>query len=515
MNPIDLGAPAALSLWRPGQQALFDTLTNSGKRFDAVVAPTGVGKSLLGWLYARLIQGRAAILTSTKGLCDQYVHSFQEAGLVDVRGMGNYPCRELAQPWGRQPRCDEGPCLDGAACIWKESGCAYFDAVKAAREAQIVVAPYAFWFANRGQEVLGPRELLVLDEAHAIGDEIVKAAGAEFGGSDLDQPGLGRRAGEHLPADLASWREAAARAASYVRSRLAEPDVMPADRRKLRSLRDRFDRVARSTDDWAFDMDPYRDAVRFEPISPRAYAEPVLFHGIPKILLLSATLSVPALEELGLAPADYNWHEAPSPFPVARRPIYWLETGVRVTGKTSETNLEFVQQRMDVAIDYRLAYKGIIHAVSYARAKWIQQHSRHGQHMLLHTSQTARETVERFKAMPAPAILVSPSMHTGYDFPYDQARWQIIAKVPFPDTRFGIAAARKAADPRYDVKRAIATVVQMAGRVVRAADDLGETIIFDDSIKWLYSKYRPWFPTWFRQAFRPVQIVPPHPTIFA
>jgi hypothetical protein len=40
--------------------------------------------------------------------------------------------------------------------------------------------------------------------------------------------------------------------------------------------------------------------------------------------------------------------------------------------------------------------------------------------------------VATFKRRKAPAFLVSPSMTTGWDFPYDQCRWQIIAKVPIP-----------------------------------------------------------------------------------
>jgi Rad3-related DNA helicase len=99
-------------------------------------------------------------------------------------------------------------------------------------------------------------------------------------------------------------------------------------------------------------------------------------------------------------------------------------------------------------------------------------------------------------------------MTTGVDFPYDQCRYQIIAKVPFPDTRNKVMAARTKEDPTYAHYIAMQTLVQMSGRGMRAADDACETIIVDDHAKWFIPKWRIFAPRWFMESFMSVNMVP-------
>src|SRR6266699_7201510 len=72
--------------------------------------PPGSGKSLTAVSIARMIQqegGRTAILTSTKGLQDQYQRDFK--GLIaDIRGQANYTC-------ARARNCEDGLAM-GCAC---------------------------------------------------------------------------------------------------------------------------------------------------------------------------------------------------------------------------------------------------------------------------------------------------------------------------------------------------------------------------------------------------------------
>jgi len=502
LQPGELGIPAPLDSWRPEQAHTFERMLVSGRRFEVAALPTGIGKSLLGVGYAKLMGGRTVFLTSTKGLQDQYLRDFSPAGLVDVRGMGNYPCRMLAGGG----ECDEGPCLDGESCQWRETGCHYYDQVGRAAGAELALTNYAFWFQHARDEapVLGPRDLLVCDEAHLLVDELAAAAGARFTAKEVK---LTRLMSEWTAEE---WRRWGLENALRARQALAAEGLKGWERRALRGLLGRFWKVAQLTDDWAWDVVPSRH-VTFEPIVPRQYAEGLLWRGTPKVVLLSATIRPEHMRELGVPEAEYTFHESDSPFPADRRPIYWLEIGHRITAKTSDLNLEFWVNKIDQVMDKRLDRKGIIHTVSYARAKFLQKHSRHAGVMLTHDWDDLRETVERFKRAKATAILVSPIVHTGYNFPYEEAEWQVVSKVPFPDTRTGIARARQARDKSWVVRQAVTTLVQMAGRVVRAKDDLGETIITDDSWKWLWSRYRPYFPKWFRSAYREVQVAPPPP----
>jgi Rad3-related DNA helicase len=492
MDLGELGLQKHFKQLRPQQEYALEKLQVSPSSVDVTALPTGVGKSLLAVVYAKLTGLRSVILTSTKALQDQYQRDFP--GLVDVRGMSNYPCRDLEG----KAQCDVGKCLDGEHCVWKEAGCAYFDRLRYARDAQILVTNYKMWFTHRHDAALGPRELVICDEAHELGAELGGAVGVELRPHEVHfQAGMESW-------DLQAWREWSREKHRTAKRLLEHPSTTPFERQKLRSLERRLERLSWATD-WAWDYIPGR-LVRFEPIDLTPFSKGYLTRGAAKTVLMSATVKPFMVEALGLG--DFNYLETDSPFPVAHRPIIWLEVGVRLSSKTSERNLSFWANKIDQVLDRRLDRKGIIHTVSYRRAQYLQRHSRHRQHFLLHDPENTQETVQRFKRMEAPAILVSPSVHTGHDFPYDQAAWQVIAKIPFPDTRSGIARARQERDSQWNVKFAATTLVQMAGRVVRAEDDLGETIITDDNVKWLLSRYKPLFSRWFREAYRTSATVP-------
>jgi Rad3-related DNA helicase len=222
-----------------------------------------------------------------------------------------------------------------------------------------------------------------------------------------------------------------------------------------------------------------------------------------KIVLLSATLRpVTAEEELGLKDESYEFFETPSPYPPERRPIVHVKTS-RVNHKMSDIARERWIERVDQILETRQDRKGIIHTVSYDRARQLSLRSRFATRMsIAEAGASSPGVVERFRRDSAGGILVSPSVHTGHDFPADLARYQIIVKVPYSDTRFGLAAARAQEDPDWARRQAATTLVQMSGRIVRGPLDWGETIVIDDNVVDLYNRHKYLFPQWFRAAYR-------------
>jgi Rad3-related DNA helicase len=145
--------------------------------------------------------------------------------------------------------------------------------------------------------------------------------------------------------------------------------------------------------------------------------------------------------------------------------------------------------------------KGIIHARSYDRARTIFARSRFKDLLVIHDSRHARDTVAQFKRSTSPCVLLSPSVSTGYDFPMDEARFQIIAKVPFIDNRPAVIRARHKADKGYLDYVALVELIQMAGRGVRSDRDFCNTYICDDNwIDWFYPRNKRMVPLWFREA---------------
>lgn len=467
-------------------------LLASGSRFPVIDAPTGVGKSLIYVAYIRYLQQRGLAITSTRGLQDQLMREFSGIGLTDARGRSNYSCITL--PNRASNTCEVGA-DKGCQAIFR--GCPYTEARANASKADLAVTNYGFHLAlAQGDEGLGLRDVLVLDEAHDAAEWLSGSMRVELRREDWPTSNWPM---DDKPDDVRGWARWAFGEIPGLAADLASEDPASPDARKLKRILAGMMRLAQVAKDERWIWTATHEGVSLEPIWPAPYAEKYLFQGIKKVLLSSATLRPQALKYLGLGPNDFEFISALSPFPANRRPIIHVKTA-RLKWGMSDFDMSVWLHRIDEVIAGRQDRKGIIHAVSYDRAKYIKAQSKFGDSMILPGRGKLREDVARFKTMRAPAILISPAVHTGYDFPYDQARYQIIAKVPFAPPS-ALLTARTAEDPLYREWTSVATITQMAGRVVRAADDLGETFILDDSIRWLMAKRELW-PGWLREAYR-------------
>jgi Rad3-related DNA helicase len=234
---------------------------------------------------------------------------------------------------------------------------------------------------------------------------------------------------------------------------------------------------------------------------------------VEKVVLMSATVRPKTLELLGIDSDDMEFIEFPSTFPVERRPIVCFSTGVQMNYRTEQDDRKMMQWlwKLDTVLGARTDKKGIIHAVSYARAKFIFDNSAYSAHMLIHDSRNKSQVVAEFKESDPPKILVSPSVDTGYDFPLDQCEYQIIAKIPFQSTTDKLVKARQEKDKTYGMFLASQNIIQMAGRGMRSETDQCETIVLDDSFAdWFFCRAKVYFPEWLERSVSFTQI-PPNP----
>ena len=523
--PPAFGFPTHFATWRQDQLRAIQLITEprEGARATALTMSTGSGKSLVNIAGAVLYGGlpssmldrpsRVGVLTSTKALEDQYYHDFNELGLVDVRGMNSYPCLQpfdLSDP----VQCDEGPCRYGHKCGKREGGCLYYDAVKSALQSRLLVTNYAYWLSsyNYGQG-LGHFDMLVMDEAHDTPDELGKFLSVTI--SEHDRQIIGSKG--PTGSEPGIWGEWAKTWYGNVAARLErQPSSSSRHERNhhrgLRRVLSILDRLRRMNAlDWVADTSSHFGDITFDVIDPSQYKE-LLFRGIPRLVLTSATLRPKTLSLLGLSSTETESWECPSRFPVERRPILHL-TGdvikVRVDAKMSDGMKRVWVGNIDQIIEQYLHHKGIIHTVSYARAKEIFAMSKWKEFMITHDSSSTLKAVAEFRKRPAPAILVSPSVMTGWDFPEDDCRWQIIAKIPMPDSRVPVVKARQDRDPEYGPYLAMRSLVQASGRGMRSSTDWCVTFITDDHASWFVQKYRHLAPNWFHRALRHVNQLPP------
>jgi ATP-dependent DNA helicase DinG len=525
-TPAELRLPPKFSQWRPSQDLTIVQGLDSPKRFVAQSAPCGIGKSASYVAQAVISGKRCAILTSTKGLQSQVLADFGCLGLVDIRGRANYPC---AMSPGMN--CEDGA---HAGCPHQRTqACAYHAAYSKALLAPLVVTNYTYWvLIHQYSEGLGHFDMLVCDEAHNADAELSGILSIQFTSTEIERLLSSSFPPEEAP--LSEWRRWAMAhlpRAEAGREQLAALVKSQSGSVKLRDIRElarwkslcsRLADLASAQGDWVAESlsNPYRHGItgyRLDPLWPAPYAERLLFLQTGKILLVSATLVEKSLDLLGIKNDERDFQEYPAVFDPARSPLYYIPTA-RVDFRTMESDSirNLVLMRLDQFIEPRLCWKGIVHSVSYARKDFIVSGSRFAPHMVSHTTAETANVVEEFKRMRAPAILVSPSIATGYDFPYDACRWQVICKLPRPDTRSRIMRARVKADKDYGEHLAAQALVQSCGRAMRAEDDWCENVVIDDHIKgFLAADYKRGretgkrlLPTWFLRQYRRVETLP-------
>ena len=260
--------------------------------------------------------------------------------------------------------------------------------------------------------------------------------------------------------------------------------------------------VERINSNWVWEDNPY--SVELSPTWPAPYAETILFNGIPKVLFTSAT-AVPKTAKLLGVRAKHE--EYPHSFPVENRPLTHIPT-VRMNYRNGPYEERVWLNRLDQILKTRIGTKGIIHTISYARRDLVLDGSKFKEHMITHSRQDTESVVRTFKTSSAPCILVSPSMATGWDFPDDECRWQIIVKLPYPDTRGAIMKARAKEDKDYINYIVAQQLVQATGRGTRSITDWCETFILDDNIEWYFRGNQHLLVNWFKGAYKTQRTVP-------
>lgn len=549
-TPSDVGLPAKFTSFRPGQAELALAIATDDNRFVLVSAPTGSGKSVTYTTVAQLVDARVLILTANKGLQQQLGHDFGAIGLVDIRGMNNYRCvavdstGPLAEYGKPGMSCDEGPCHLKIECPLRQAGCLYYDAVSRASSARLVVTNYAYWMTMGrygNPDALGEFDMLVLDEAHEAPDQL-----ADFCAIRLRHDEVRSIIGESIPPideDIETWIDWAKLATEKCREVWIEAardyslartgNERRSAARYLKTVADLGSRlkelsnahkwmrsepsdpnawVPGTATDWV--AEKTNDGALFSPVWAHAYAEDYLFRRIPRVVLASATLQKRTAVYLGIPDAAMSWREVKSSFDPRRRPLIYIPT-TTVDRNMTEGQVRMWVNRVDSIIAGRLDRKGIIHTRSYDRMNLLFARSKYRHLMLTHTSQNARDVVEKFKRAATPCILVSPSMEEGYDFPHDYCRYQILAKVPFVDSRSPVIKARAKSDKTYLNYLTTLSIIQQVGRGMRAEDDWCENFIIDDHIEWFWPAAKKLMPNWFRSAYRVEQTVPKPPAMKA
>jgi Rad3-related DNA helicase len=532
LTPAHYGLPARYSLWREGQLDAIEQMYQSPARFNVLCAPTGFGKSLVIMAASKMLGWRTLVLTSTKGLQDQYSRDFSEIA-CDLRGKNNFLC-PIAVKLDIPPNTpvSEAPCNYGFRCKYKSGGCEYYDRYREAQRAEIVVTNYQCWLHDQQKarsragslEVDRPFDLMVMDEAHGAPEELASYLEVEVAQKECERVAI---EWPYRGYEFRQWVDWAKHWSVHVLRVVEQYDAAMKDGARLsagefkdaarhKSISYKLIRIAgiQAEHEWVMESDEDETKVKFSPLWPQRYSEQELFRGAKKVVLVSATVRPKTLDLLGVSTdaGSREFVEYSSAFPVSRRPVTHVRC-VQMRYTMTDEEKAIWGNKIDLIITGRPKVKGIVHTVSYHRAKWLMENSRHRGtgRLLAHDKWNRAERVREFKELPpeSGAVLISPSLDTGYDFPDDEARYQVIAKLPFPDLRSAVQRARMEVDKEYRNYVTAQDLVQMSGRIVRSEDDWGETFIVDDQVSWFVRVARDYLPQWWLDAYKSVAMVPP------
>jgi Rad3-related DNA helicase len=265
---------------------------------------------------------------------------------------------------------------------------------------------------------------------------------------------------------------------------------------------------------WTVDED--HSGYLFNPIEAYEYAERMVFRDIPRVILTSGSIKPMALVKLNIAPSEFDFLEYEEDTHPYRSPLIYVESTppIKIDRRSSDYDLQRLVDMIDRTIEIWCEYRGIIHTVNFKLRDYIMLHSRYARYMVTNYAagaETTADVIARFKAMDPPAILVSPSVGTGYDFPASDARFQIIAKVPFPDETSNIEQERKRLDPNRGAHQAMQLVTQAWGRADRGPGDWQRVMVFDSNFEWFMWRYGAFAPKWFLAHYMKSDKIPEPP----
>ena len=518
----------------PGQMEAIEEATFSiyegGKRHIIIEAPTGIGKSAIAMTIHKVLKAayekrfRTTIITSTKGLQDQYKAQFPE--IDNLMGKTNYTC-----PHGVGPYSSIDCKLKVKAGCKPEKECPYFMARSIwMNTSNLRLTNHSFQIEACPQICMTEEniaDMIVIDECHEaemniINHSILKLSVADF------NTAMSMRLIKDLKHQIALCVQAlqgenGSVFVSTVKQRtllssLKEMCKATADElivkamnanenrnmlalysdliNEVNTLQDRADLFCSTIDGtWLRAKSEDGKFVEIKPVFASQVAHYGLFRKAKIFVHMSSTIC--GLESykksLGLDNEDCHYIKIDNPIPLQNRPIK-VYPNHKVSGGFSDHR--GLAADIDLICDHHKDDSGIIHTVSFDLANKIINNSQHKKRMVV--SNDRREIIRHLSTQNG--IILSPSLEKGFDAKDDLSRFQILPKVPYAFLGDPLVSYNSKKRGDWYAREAILRIVQASGRSVRGPTDYADTYILDSNFLRLYKENNELFPEWFLEA---------------
>jgi Rad3-related DNA helicase len=243
-----------------------------------------------------------------------------------------------------------------------------------------------------------------------------------------------------------------------------------------------------------------------EPIWAYDYLHKYVWSHYDMIVLMSGTiLNKQIFSELnGISSDSSVYYSMPSPFPLKHRPIYYLPAGKMSYTKKEETFKKYVPLISRIVKKYT-GKKGIIHTNSFELAEWIKNDVEEPR-LVFHGSDDKMEVLQLHFDSEKDTVIVSPSLHTGVSFDNDKARFQVIAKIPYPSLASQKNKLRQKTKPEWYAWKTCVNLQQSFGRINRNKNDFGDTIVIDESFSDVLKYSSHFIPQWVQESIKRIEL---------
>ncbi|WP_255464485.1 ATP-dependent DNA helicase [Nitrosopumilus sp. b1] len=512
----------------------IDKKIKSGAKKIIVSAPTGVGKSPMAINLAQHFEN-SFVVTASKSLQDQYSHDFSL--LKPVKGKSNFACLkimekkrikldDISKAMQLHYTCEKGECIEkkngkNTNCKFKPTIQEYesnsFDGTICPYYSQkydALISPHSLWnyhayfqIMKYNQKNYGGylnRRISIFDEAHKIEDQIIQFVGINIYKRIIDECGLDITTYDLSDIDLVITllddiaSHYAKEIAELKGSRLFErfPDY---DR--LQYLEGNYDRATKARIEILSDKEnfiinePKMDGDLFlsldvKPLDISKYVKD--FFQTPIQIFMSATIDKNSFcETMGIPPDEIEIIDTPnSPFPVENRKINFLNVCKLKFGAPNQDELKVIK-KIDELLSSHNDERGLVLTSSLYRCNEIYNNlsaENKNRIRICHAQNPGGKTQDdilKEHAQSKNGVLLSSSLWEGVDLKDDLSRFQIIAKVPYPNYKEKRIAAKKAKYPLWYTSQTVTKLLQGFGRSIRSNQDWAVTYVLDSAVEYL------------------------------
>ncbi len=522
-------------------QEIYDAI-EQGYKYITLEAGTGTGKSAIATTIANYYSidelEQSYLLTATKQLQNQYKET--PYNWTICVGRFNFKCRyqdyirdtegQLIEPLSKQNNkinCENGTCknktlIQNWHCphgitnnnpflrtqvleISKQGNkipikfCRYWNQKKNAIKSDKVVLNYDKAILEHNYiPHFSQRKLIIFDEAHNLEQKIMEHVGIQISNKSLNKYNIPQISEKIVESDdYTDWTYAIQNLINeYSKLNIELMPIKEAE--KILSKIDKLNEIKYLIEEnpinWIIKY--YYNApesteeivgVEFKPITIFEYAKDYLLNFGEICIFMSATIldSNYFSQCLGLKSEEVYNIKYPTPFSPLNRPIIFKTYGRLSKKYIDDTKPKTIPLILNI-VNQHPNEKGVIHTHNYELTKYLIENL-NTDRFITHDNNNREETLIKFKKNKDNLVLISPSMSEGVDLPYDDCRFQIIYKIPYPYLGDKQIKKRSEYDYKFIHYETVKILLQTYGRIMRSETDYGKTYIIDGSFLSLLS----------------------------